>query len=392
MSLPWTILADDLTGACDTGAGFARRGLAAVALLDASAAFPPADVLVLSTESRYLPEAQAVRAVRQAAQRVRALGGLVYKKINSTLRGHPGPEFAALLESLFSAGEPPRALIAPAFPAQQRVTRGGQVWVAGSRLEETLFGGEAPRGDLRQIFASQRCLPLEVLRGDPSAALARLRQPGLWLADAETEEDLRQLAVLGLASHMPVWCGSAGLARALGQQLAPLASRSRPERPAGPLLVVAGSQHPATVQQLQALQSLGVGLLSLRAEHLDAPPPAELAWRAAQQLAAGQAVALCARDLPPAAPDQTVARTLAALTAEVLRSFRPIGLLALTGGDTAAAVCAVLGCTQLRLVDEAQPGLALGQMLDGRAAGLNVVTKAGGFGDANALVALLPSR
>ena len=59
------IVADDLTGAADTGACFAAAGLVTVIRLS-DAMVPNADVAIVSTESRDLDGAAAAEAVRSA--------------------------------------------------------------------------------------------------------------------------------------------------------------------------------------------------------------------------------------------------------------------------------------------------------------------------------------
>src|SRR5918993_217648 len=59
------IVADDLTGAADTGACFAAVGLATLIRLEATTA-SNADVVIVSTESRDLDETAAADAVRLA--------------------------------------------------------------------------------------------------------------------------------------------------------------------------------------------------------------------------------------------------------------------------------------------------------------------------------------
>ncbi len=59
------IVADDLTGAADTGACFASAGFATVVPLS-STTIPNADVVVISTESRDLDQTAAAEAVRSA--------------------------------------------------------------------------------------------------------------------------------------------------------------------------------------------------------------------------------------------------------------------------------------------------------------------------------------
>jgi uncharacterized protein YgbK (DUF1537 family) len=68
-----------------------------------------------------------------------------------------------------------------------------------------------------------------------------------------------------------------------------------------------------------------------------------------------------------------------------LARTRPATLL-LTGGETAIAVLRALAVDGLRLTGELEPGLALGTLAGGPHDGLVVMTKAGGFGDVDALV------
>ena len=93
--LPLTIVADDLTGACDTGALFAARGPVPVTVWPD----PPlrAPVSVVDTESRGLDPADAARRVAGVARNLARTR--FFKKIDSTLRGPIGAE----LESIFYA-------------------------------------------------------------------------------------------------------------------------------------------------------------------------------------------------------------------------------------------------------------------------------------------------
>src|SRR5437773_1772105 len=96
----YALIADDLTGALDAGAGFAAAGLRAVLPFSGDPAdAPEADVVLVNTASREGSAREAGEAVRRAAERLRAAGiERVYKKMDSVLRGHPGPELAAVLD------------------------------------------------------------------------------------------------------------------------------------------------------------------------------------------------------------------------------------------------------------------------------------------------------
>ncbi|MFL5418192.1 MAG: four-carbon acid sugar kinase family protein, partial [Myxococcales bacterium] len=95
------VIADDLTGAADTGIGFALAGVSTfVALYDTS---PPssARILAFDTDSRALAAKAAAERAASAATRARERGArTIYKKIDSTLRGNVGAETAAIFRAV----------------------------------------------------------------------------------------------------------------------------------------------------------------------------------------------------------------------------------------------------------------------------------------------------
>jgi len=351
------IQADDLTGACDTGAVFAARGLATVVLLpDAPLPATLPDVLVIDSESRGRPAAEARRRALGAATRLAAAGpARLYKKVDSTLRGALAAELGGVLDGLGCR----RALLAPALPAQRRAVADGLLRVGGRPAGETavardpafpatgasvpaLLGGDGPHPVV--------VVPLATVRSGPVAVRRRLdRYDAAFVCDAETDGDLAVLAAA--ADGWPgLIAGSAGLAAALAGRL--------PGRPASPpalrrpLLVVAGSAHPVTREQAERLAARGVPVLT-------APPAA------GDRAALVQALAESARG-------------------EIERSSPRTVLL--TGGETAYSVCRALGAAAIALGGEVEAGVAFGALVDGPFAGLAVLTKAGGFGDPDTLV------
>ncbi|HWR49583.1 MAG TPA: four-carbon acid sugar kinase family protein [Bryobacteraceae bacterium] len=207
------ILADDLTGACDAGVQFARHGLKTVVWLDDSA-LPDADVVVLSTATRRDSPATAQAKVARACERLAQTGHeLIYKKIDSTLRGNVAAEIEAC-----GAVE---AWVTPAYPALGRQFIHGQLFIKG---------------------APQR---------------VRLEsQPGLRVFDAVTQEDLEAVARHAFAEpQRPLLAGSAGLAIEVAKALGCPEARD----PAilgrrGPAVLYIGSTHAATVAQVASLR------------------------------------------------------------------------------------------------------------------------------------------
>src|SRR5262245_23965054 len=126
-----TILADDLTGACDTGTLFAGGGAVPVTVWPQPAA--GAAVRVLDTESRALSATVAARRVEAAARR--AASPRYFKKIDSTFRGHVGAEVNALLLASGAVS----AVLTPAFPAQGRTVLDRLLFVDGIPIAETVI-------------------------------------------------------------------------------------------------------------------------------------------------------------------------------------------------------------------------------------------------------------
>src|SRR5262249_47037502 len=104
-----TILADDLTGACDTGALFAAKHPVPVTVWPRTPV--PAAARAVDTETRAVDGPTA--AQRAAAAAAAAPAERIFKKIDSTLRGHVGPEVDALIGATGATG----VLLSPAFPA-----------------------------------------------------------------------------------------------------------------------------------------------------------------------------------------------------------------------------------------------------------------------------------
>ena len=385
-----TILADDLTGAADAAGFFGDLGLTTIVSLDSTSIYP-ADVVVINTHSRHLSLNEAVQQNAIAAQGILTFQatnstGWIYKKIDSTLCGHPGAELNVLMNTLNT----PYALIAPAFPEQGRTTVKGIQLVNGQPLEKTPFRDQVSTSSLRDLLtphANNRQLQhidLSIVRSGVAAvgALLQERSPALFIADAETNQDLRILARAAIAQNIRLSCGSAGLSRAFGQVLNLRSSAPPPRVPirkSGPVLVIAGSQHPATRRQVERASVSGIVVIS----------PTSLDIRAVQtaitHLSQGRDVILTTNQLgAPPGKEQETAQGLGWI-ARVIADRVHLGGLTLTGGDTAMAVLQSLGCRTLWLRGEIEPGIPIGQLLAGSQPGLAVVTKAGGFGSDGSL-------
>lgn len=353
-----TIVADDLTGACDTGALFTGAGSVPVAVWPQR--LPPGRVRAVDTETRALDAADAAARVVAAAG-----AGPHFKKIDSALRGRIGAEVDALLTATGAR----TALLCPALPAQGRQVVDRVLTVDGVPVAETAlardpeFPKPAASSNVLDLLRPQLdrplgWVPLAQVREEPAALVARLGrlEGAVVVADAETDADLARLAEAAVAlSPVPLLVGSAGLAGALARRLGLLGGPVMVP-PGRRWLVVAGSRHPATRRQVAAARAAGLGVV--------AAPDVEEADRAG------------------------VAAALAADAGERLRRGEFDAALAM-GGETAVALHAALAAQRLDLIGAPLPGLALARLQGPATPDLPLVTKAGGFGAPDLLVALL---
>ena len=367
------LIADDLTGAFDAAAPFARRGLATRVVCRADALATalehPCDVLAVNTASRHIDGAAAAERVARACRALASWNpALLFKKIDSTLRGNVVAEITAAMTAS-GRGE---AVVTPAMPAQGRTVRGGAVFVNGVPLAETSFAHDQLSAPARQPLARQFTdagLRAAVVGGDGPVGDAQV-----WIADCADEAELGRIAGWALArAENAVMAGAAGLAEALaGEAFGP----PRPlalDIPLGGIVTVVGSRAPVSREQARLLAERDADCVVL-----DAEAGAIDVGGAARALRSGVARLLIrVPEFPEAAPDQ-VAAALGRGVAALLEAA-PVGAVVVTGGDTAAALLDAIGQPVVDLVGQLQPGIPLSLVTHGEAR-FALITKAGGFG------------
>ena len=393
----WAVLADDFTGAMDTGLQFAKSGLSTV--FDLGGASGDYDALVLSSSSRSLDPESARSAARDVAQRATSLGARVYKKIDSTLRGNIGPE----LEVVLQAAGVHSMVIAPAFPAQGRSTAGGTQFLRGVPVSRT----EASRDPVAPV--TQDHLPtlleststlraghvaLDVVRSSPytlASRLTKLSEDGaqIIVADAETDSDLNAIAAaMKLAGMDKLSAGSAGLAERLVQAPA-TAVRTSPGASAVHRVVLAGSFSQVTRRQVDyAARQLDAAVYS--PSDSDLANPALAVAHAAESLEAGKVWIGFAghrgRPLQRQSAVDALDNWLGDVCLALEERFSRLGLV-LTGGETGAICLERIRAGAIEIRAEVQSGIAGGVLLGGPFDQRLVVTKAGAFGKDDAILA-----
>jgi uncharacterized protein YgbK (DUF1537 family) len=403
------IIADDLTGAADCGVVFAERGMKAIVVLsrpgETSAyrgLLPSPEVLSVDADTRGLgPEhaAEAVARLVDAYANSDGGDGLLFKKVDSTLRGNVAAELAGVLgarRANAGAREGVAILLAPAFPAHGRTTVGGRQMVHGRPLPETGMGSDSAAGIgamLSEARLSFGVIGLEIVRAgaDPlmSSVLRIANQADVVVCDAETEDDLRAIANAGMGlGPRTIWAGSAGLARhipdAAGWARDPEPKRLERLQIHGPTLLVVGSAAAVSLAQAHALAAApDLSVFTLSSGALSDGGAMDAA-RITGCLERGNDV-LVQLDSSEASARNDGRSTASALGRMLQPCGQCAGALVATGGETARAILDAWAVQSLQLLGEVEPGLPY-SVVECAGRSLLVLTKAGGFGKPDTLI------
>jgi uncharacterized protein YgbK (DUF1537 family) len=353
-------VADDLTGAAELAAVGWRRGLEAE--VHTETGWPPlAPLTVLDTDSRTRGESAARARSRSAAAWLAARrADLVYRKVDSVLRGWVRPELEELLAGLGWG----RALIVPANPGLGRVIRDGRYYVEGRPVHETDFARD-PRHPIR----SSDVLAMLGEGGATAAVVSRVGPAaladGLTIGEAASRDDLvswagrveEGLLAAGAAEFFDVLLEARGLALRTPAP-APAAPGSSERR-----LFVSGTTSDCGREALQRARDRGFPVRPIPTDLFhDRGVPADRVqgWAEDVLAAVDRSPAVVVTIDRPVSNDPGDARRLEGLLADVVERVvqrQAVNEIFVEGGATAATVIRRLGWTRLTVLREIAPGV-----------------------------------
>ena len=398
-----SMLADDLAGACDTGIEFLGSLGQVTVMVDSDDSESETDILeglvVWNTESRDLPAKDAYEKVKRASG-VAAKGEkrVLFKKTDSAFRGNFGHEIAAVMDALNLKV----CCLAPAIPEFGRVTRNGMQYLDGKPISESFYRKD-PRHPVRESNVlkiasignnrSIGLLELEALRSKENEKhLKKLldSRVEVVVTDGEFQEDLNQAVDLFLALRdRMVFVGGQDLGHAVARHCVPSSEKGKWTKiPQGPILMVCGTLHPKSREQLVVL-SKNYEIEPVFME-LDAESNIEKAKSITEktiinllnQLDNSKFAILTSPENIPLDPD-LVESSIAAAIQRICDKKKLSGLL-LTGGTTAHTVCQRIGVKRIQLRERIASGTVLAQVPDFN--GMAICNKGGSLGEPDALV------
>lgn len=417
------VIADDLTGANDTGVQFANKGLETFVLL--SDAFTVAsqtcfDVVVFNTESRAAPSEEAYQRVFELTVTLRDIGITnVFKKIDSTLRGNLGKEIDAVMDALNYEN----AFVVPAFPRNNRITIHGRHFVNNVPLQDTEFSKDpfspVTEGCLPKLLQDQSrrtisLIPLEIVRKGTKSLFEEMQmtiasaESRITCIDATNEDELRTIVEAGKRLGKKfLWVGSAGIARYLSDVIRDEAMNKLYQgRGRRSVLMLAGSLSTVVEEQLNVLNQERIvkqiviapemlfeeetckkEIGRVVAEGAKLLRKTDLVIRTKRKVRRISAVEqiIERKNLSKGVVGQTISNAMAMIAEGILRDTPSEGLI-LTGGDIAGATCRMLKAEGMKVIGEVESGLPYGTLIGGKYDGLPIITKAGAFGSKQALV------
>ncbi len=360
-SLRVGVVADDLTSATDGAAPFLSKGYAPLILRNA-VGLTERVIVSIETNSRASTVSQAVRATTAAISAL-ADRDLLFKTMDSTLRGHVREEIIAALR----ASGRSRLVLAPAFPAAGRLTIGGIQSVNGIPVSDSDYGLDpvhpARTSRVAELIDPLLGRPVILAQDDAREAVQQAATAPILILDADNQDALNRQVARIPDPQKVLWVGSPGLAIALASLVpaAPDRRRQANETGAG-VLIVAGSANPVTHIQCDVLLAHGISVVN------------ELA-----SARAGGSV-LCLRTQTQRQADASaVLTTLADQCAAALARHDFDGLVA-TGGETTAAILDRLDIHRFLLTRELEPGFPVGRAERPDGTPIVIAMKAGGFG------------
>lgn len=398
------IIADDFTGALDTGVKFAQKGTNVQVVTDCGYDFSQAkkelQVLVMDTETRHIDELEAYKKVFDIVKRAKEAGiPYIYKKTDSGLRGNIGSELTAVLDA---AGDSILHFV-PALPKMNRVTKQGVHYIDGVPVSESVFGRDpfdpVLKSEISEIIRMQSKAWVQIVTD--SSILTKAERPTIAVYDAETEERVKKIAhKLYESKQLTALAGCAGLAEYLPEILNLTGEKpGKPQFDPG-LLIACGSINPITMNQLDYAENHGFHRIHLTLDEKLVPgffetdPGKERITKIVSQIKETPFCILDSHDVSESEETMTRAESMGIASEEVrtriassfgsllkeLLKDEIMNTLLITGGDTLMGFLQKIGVNEMTPIYEMEPGVVL-SIVQIHGKNYNIISKSGGFGD-----------
>lgn len=412
------IIADDLTGANDTGVQFAKKGLKSSVLMKTKdSVSDDVDVLIIDTDSRSIDEELAYKRVEEAVDYlVEKNITLLYKKIDSTMRGNIGIE----LDAIYNKMKPEFMIIAPGFPETNRKIINGHLFVNEDLIHETNFAYD-PKNPIKSSFVPELIkkstnhlvgliTEVDLIKGLDHVLnkMNAFKKENIVyiLFDTNSNNNLEMIStVFRKLNTSVVLVGSAGLADYLVEETSKKTTYKLPNTTNETVMLIIGSVNDITRKQLEEIlkvpNTVGVKLNSeqivknetqfideinrvysiidkaiMEKKHI-------ILYSSYNTESIANAVQYGKdSEYSNEKVSERISQTLGIVSRRVIEEYQ-LNRLFITGGDTAKKICDELGVLEFQLIGEVEKGVPYGLFVEEN---IIAITKAGGFGTENVMV------
>ena len=432
-----SVIADDLTGANDCAAQFALHIDTKVFLPATKIKLSKVTAAVFDTETRDINEKDAYQRVFNITKTIKTdrfeektdtidqKRSIIYKKIDSTVRGNIGSELQAVIDAI----EPEITVFAPAFPQSERTTENGHQLLNGVKLENTelrnIPKSPVTTSYIPDIIKKQSDVKTAVItlkdieKGSrhiyEQALLLKNTGVKVIVCDIKEKTDLEAVACAFLHFKTPLFVGSAGLADAIASliftQQKKVVDKTLPAFcQLSKILILAGSISGVTRSQCHNLlqnsdrlkaENIRTLLVRINPELFLKDPKSEIeriiesvtnsiaSLSINEKLVVLIAAALDEEDVAKAKESGqklnieffTVGERMAKLMGDLMSALAPsFDAFIMTGGDTAVHACQEVGAYSFKVLGEIEKGIPLCLIDSGIPLNNVLVTKAGAFG------------
>jgi len=422
------VIADDLTGATDTGVQLSKQGYnTVVSIANLSEKFEMkklqingADVFVIDTETRESTSEKARERITNLFSGLQLTAeDIIYKKVDSTLRGNIGVEIGEIMKEL----KKDICIFTPSFPTNSRIVSGGYLLVQNEPLGVSeYYNGALNSGDASYIpylLEQQTNLPVgridlkEVIKGEKCIlnGLNELYKAGkkIIVIDAINDKHLKNIIISSSNfAGSVLLAGSAGLANYLSKICI---KKKSPKTYRGvknnSFVIVGGSRNNILDSQIEYLKKkMGVFEIKINVKKIFEEKEQSFKQylkKAKEEVKNEKHIVI--RPDPVFKKENVIERLkidsnlsfreleviirnfLGELTAMIIKECS-INNVIITGGDTSIGVCRALGINNLKIHNEILPGIPLSTSRTNNH-NVRLVTKAGGFGEADTLYKLI---
>ncbi|MDD7305854.1 MAG: four-carbon acid sugar kinase family protein [Peptoniphilaceae bacterium] len=373
------LLADDFTGANDSGIKIVQRGYRVSINLDGEYNREN-QITIIDSESRNLSENKAYEIVDDILAKINDISDylFVYKKIDSTLRGNIRQEYNAIVKHL----KPKYVIFAPAHPNLKRTTKEGIQCVNYKRILETEFAQDPKKpvtnDDIRTILSS------DYLHHDLNEVRNKINlQPGVNTFDCETYDDLLKISdeCLKLKDRV-LFIGSAGLLDSLFDKL--IIKK--------PALGIVGSVSSQNSYAIKYCEKMGIPIVEIDLIDYVENNYKEKIYLISKYLENNKDVIIVTskdrdnylesvkyledRKLNS---DLILSKLIREITEDVIKNSEISGIF-VTGGTTSIELLKAIKAKSTNLIEEIEDGVILSKII-GIERELYLVTKAGSFGN-----------